>query len=56
MNEILIVALLIILNGIFNMYEIAFVSSRKSKLEEKANKGNLSAILALKKLKKLQWQ
>ena len=52
MNEILIVALLIILNGIFNMYEIAFVSSRKSKLEEKANKGNLSAILALKKLKK----
>jgi putative hemolysin len=52
MNEILIIALLIILNGLFNMYEIAFVSSRKSKLEEKANKGNLSASLALKKMKK----
>ena len=52
MNEILIVAFLIILNGIFNMYEIAFVSSRKTKLEEKANRGNLSAVLALKKMKK----
>ena len=34
------------------MYEIAFVTSRKSKLEEEANKGNLSARLALNKMKK----
>ena len=52
MNEILIIAFLIILNGIFVMYEIAFVTSRKSKLEEEANKGNLSARLALNKMKK----
>ena len=51
MNEIIIIALLIILNGVFNMYEIAFVSSRKSKLEEKANKGNKAARQALNKLK-----
>ena len=54
MNEILIIAFLIILNGIFVMYEIAFVTSRKSKLEEEANKGNLSAKLALNKMKKLE--
>ena len=52
MTEILIISFLIILNGLFNMYEIAFVSSRKSKLEEKANKGNLSAKLTLIKMKR----
>ncbi len=52
MNEILIISLLIILNGVFNMYEIAFVSSRKSKLEETANKGNKAARQALNKMKK----
>jgi len=49
MNELIIITLLIILNGVFNMYEIAFVSSRKSKLEEKANKGNKAARQALNK-------
>lgn len=52
MDEIIIIALLILLNGLFNMYEIAFFSSRKSKLEEKAGKGNLSARQALNKLNK----
>jgi putative hemolysin len=52
MTEILIIAFLIVLNGLFNMYEIAFVSSRKSRLEEKANKGNLSARIALNKKKR----
>jgi len=50
MNEILIIALLILLNGVFNMYEIAFVSSRKTKLEEKANRGNKAARQVLNKM------
>jgi len=52
MDAILVIAFLIALNGLFNMYEIAFVSSRKSRLEEEANKGNLSARLALNKMKR----
>lgn len=45
--EIVIVLLLIVLNGIFAMAEIAVVSSRKSKLQQQANDGNKNALAAL---------
>ena len=45
--EILIIVLLILLNGIFSMSEIALVSSRKFKLESSAKKGNANAKRAL---------
>jgi len=45
--EILIVLLLIIVNGIFAMAEIAVVSARKSKLQRQANEGSKSAQAAL---------
>ncbi len=48
MNEILIILALILLNGVFSMAEIALVSSRKSRLEAQANKGDKRAAEALK--------
>ncbi|MBS1974693.1 MAG: HlyC/CorC family transporter, partial [Bacteroidetes bacterium] len=45
--EILILGLLIFLNGLFVMAEIALVSARKSKLESMAEKGNEKAKTAL---------
>lgn len=45
--ELLIIALLILLNGVFSMSEIALVSSRKFKLESAAKKGNKNAQKAL---------
>jgi putative hemolysin len=45
--EFLIIAVLIILNGVFSMSEIALVSSRKFKLEVEAKKGNKNARKAL---------
>ncbi len=45
--EILIVLLLILLNGIFAMAEIAIISARKSKLQQQANEGSLNAKYAL---------
>ncbi|MDX1937426.1 MAG: hemolysin family protein [Flavihumibacter sp.] len=47
MTEILIILGLILLNGLFSMAEIALVSSRKSRLEAQANKGDASAREAL---------
>jgi putative hemolysin len=41
--ELLIIIVLIILNGIFSMSEIALVSSRKSKLEVQAKNGDYKA-------------
>lgn len=41
--EILIIAILILLNGVFSMSEIALISSRKFKLESEAKKGNSNA-------------
>ena len=38
--ELLIILLLILVNGIFSMSEISVVSSRKSKLDAEAKKGN----------------
>jgi putative hemolysin len=46
--EILILAGLILLNGLFSMAEIALVSARKSRLEVQANKGDKKAAEALK--------
>jgi len=45
--EILIILLLILLNGVFSMSEIALISSRKSRLENEAKKGSSSAKTAL---------
>lgn len=50
--EILIILALVILNGIFAMAEIALVSSRKVRLEEKAIKGSSGAKIALHLLQK----
>lgn len=47
MYEIIIILLLIVLNGFLAMSEIAFVSARRFKLEEKAKKGSESAKKAL---------
>lgn len=47
MMEIMIVLLLIVLNGVFAMAEIALISSRKSKLQQQANEGDLKAKEAL---------
>lgn len=46
--EILIIASLILLNGIFSMSEIALISSRKFKLEGEAKRGNTNAQKALR--------
>ncbi|MEO7309309.1 MAG: hemolysin family protein [Chitinophagaceae bacterium] len=48
MTEIFILLLLMLVNGLFVMSEIALVSARKSKLEQLANKGNINAKAALK--------
>lgn len=45
--EVLIIALLILLNGVFAMYEIALVSARKSSLEDEAKSGRTGAKTAL---------
>lgn len=45
--EILFIFLLILLNGVFSMAEIALVSARKSRLESAAKKGSSKAKLAL---------
>ncbi|CAL1520071.1 hemolysin family protein [Chitinophaga sp. MM2321] len=46
--EVVIILILILLNGIFSMSEIAMVSARKSRLEYLANKGDEKAKAALK--------
>ena len=46
--EILIILLLILLNGLFAMSEIAFISARRSNLEMQARQGSASARQALK--------
>ena len=48
MNELVIIALLIILNGLLAMSEIALISARKSNLSTQAKHGSKSAKLALK--------
>lgn len=48
--EIFILAILILLNGLFALSEIALVSSKKSRLEQKKTKGSNGASLALRLL------
>nr|WP_321376779.1 hemolysin family protein [uncultured Bacteroides sp.] len=48
--EFAIILLLLVLNGIFSMYEIALISSSKARLETLASKGNQSAKNVLKQL------
>ena len=45
--EVLVIAFLLLLNGIFAMYEIALISARKLKLEEFAQAGRMGAGTAL---------
>jgi putative hemolysin len=45
--EVLFILLLIVTNGLFAMSEIAVISSRKTRLEEEARRGNRRAGLAL---------
>ena len=45
--EIIIILLLIILNGVFTMSEIAVVSSKKPRLQQRANEGDAHAKKAL---------
>jgi putative hemolysin len=45
--EALLIFLLILLNGLLALSELALVSARKSKLEQLANEGNLKARIAL---------
>lgn len=45
--EVLLILLLIIANGVFAMSELAVVSSRKVRLQQKANEGNEAAHVAL---------
>ncbi len=47
LQEILIVFLLIVANGVFAMSEIAILSARKARLQQLANQGNKKAKVAL---------
>lgn len=47
----LIIFLLLLLNGVFAMFEIAMVSSRRARLQERASRGSNGAKTALKLLK-----
>lgn len=47
MTEILIILLLVVLNGVFSMSEIALVSARKTRLRNDADRGDERARLAL---------
>ena len=48
MTELLLIVLLLILNGVFAMAEIAIVSAKKARMMERAEKGSSGAKLALK--------
>ena len=48
MKEIFIIVLLILLNGVFSMSEIALISARKTKLSNDAKRGSKTAAAALK--------
>jgi CBS domain containing-hemolysin-like protein len=45
--EFIVILFLILLNGMFAMYEIALISSRRTRLEEKAEAGSKGAKMAL---------
>jgi len=52
--EFFILALLIFISGVFSMYEIALVSSRESRLQERAEDGNRGAKIALQQLQNIE--
>ncbi|MFH1159836.1 MAG: hemolysin family protein [bacterium] len=52
--EFFILGLLILINGIFSMYEIALVSSRESRLAERAQSGSKGARIAMGQLKNIE--
>lgn len=45
--EMIVNVLLILLNGVFSMSETAFVSARKARLQQRADKGDANAQAAL---------
>ena len=45
--EILVIFLLLVINGVFSMSEIALVSTRKGRLQQKAEEGDSAAVAAL---------
>ncbi len=47
MFEAIVIVVLIIINGVFSMSEIALISSRKTRLQQKAKYGNKKALIAL---------
>ena len=47
LQEILILLVLVLANGVFAMSEAAVISSRKARLQERANRGDASAAAAL---------
>ena len=46
--QILIIFLLLVVNGLFSMAEIAVVSARKARLQQRADQGDRKAAAALK--------
>lgn len=48
MSDLIIIIILILLNGIFSMSEVALISARKSRLSTAAKKGSRNAATALK--------
>lgn len=48
MNDLIVIIILILLNGIFSMSEVALISARKSRLASDAKKGNKNAVIAIK--------
>jgi len=52
MTEVLILLLLILINGLFSMCELALVSSRKSRMEQLAGQGNQKAKIVLSLIEK----
>jgi putative hemolysin len=47
-NELLIIAILIVLNGVLAMSEAALVASRKARLQNRVNEGDKASLAALK--------
>lgn len=48
MNDLIVIVILILLNGIFSMSEVALISARKSRLASAAKKGNKNATIAIR--------
>ncbi len=48
MGDIIVIVILILLNGVFSMAEIALISARKSRLSADARKGSKGAAVALR--------